>query len=165
MKIGFNCSTLDLMHAGHVTMFQEERRHCDYLIVALQTDPTLDRPHKNRPVQSIYERFVQLTACRYVDEVLVYATEADLMHILQTRHIDIRFLGDEYRDKYFTGRDYCLAQGIELFYHQRHHPFSSTNLRRRVYQAELDRMEQQNQSCTIDTGLQMPYHDTDDFAR
>jgi glycerol-3-phosphate cytidylyltransferase len=104
MKVGFNCSTLDLMHAGHVTMFREERRHCDYLIVALQTDPTIDRPDtKNRPVQSVYERFVQVQGCKYVDEVLVYSTEEELLHILQTIHIDVRFLGDEYKSKDFTG--------------------------------------------------------------
>ena len=94
MKIGFNCSTFDLFHAGHVTMLREEKRHCDYLIVAIQVDPTLDRPDtKNKPVMSIYERFVCVSACRYVDEVVVYHTEEDLLNILKTQHIDIRFLG------------------------------------------------------------------------
>ena len=167
MKIGFNCSTLDLMHAGHVTMFREEKRHCDYLIVALQTDPTLDRPMtKNRPVQSVYERFVQLSACRYVDEVLVYATEEELLNILKTTHIDIRFLGDEYKTKDFTGRQYCLDKGIELFYHERQHPYSSSNLRKRVYDAEVQRLQkQQEANKVIDSTPRLVYNDDDDFVR
>lgn len=137
MKVGFNCSTFDLFHAGHVTMLKEEKRHCDYLIVAIQYDPTIDRPDtKNKPIQSIYERHCQVSACKYVDEVLVYATEEDLLNILKTQHIDIRFLGDEYKTKDFTGKQWCLDHGIELFYHERQHPYSSSNLRKRVAEAE-----------------------------
>lgn len=141
MKIGFNCSTFDLFHAGHVTMLREEKRHCDYLIVAVQVDPTVDRPDtKNKPVMSIYERFMCVSACKYVDEVLVYHTEEDLLNMLKTIHIDIRFLGDEYKTKDFTGKQWCLDHGIELFYHERQHPYSSSTLRKRVWEAEENRM-------------------------
>ena len=136
-KIGFNCSTFDLFHAGHVTMLKEEKRFCDYLIAAIQTDPTIDRPTtKNKPVQSIYERYSQVSACRYVDEVLVYSTEDDLLNLLKTQHINIRFLGDEYKTKPFTGKQWCLDNGVELHYHLREHPYSSSALRKRVYEAE-----------------------------
>jgi glycerol-3-phosphate cytidylyltransferase len=144
-KIGFNCSTFDLFHAGHVTMLKEEKRYCDYLIVALQTDPTIDRPEtKNKPVQSIYERFCAVTSCKYVDEVLVYSTEEDLLSMLKTQHIDIRFLGDEYKTKDFTGKQWCLDNNIELHYHLRDHPYSSSALRKRVYDAETERLKGKN---------------------
>lgn len=133
MKIGFNCSSFDLFHAGHVTMLKMEKRLCDYLVVALQTDPTIDRPgSKNKPVQSIYERYVQLQACRYVDEILVYETEYDLLNLIKSQDIHIRFLGSEYKDRDFTGKQYCVERGIELHYHERAHNFSSTELRKRV---------------------------------
>lgn len=158
MKIGFNCSTLDLMHAGHVTMFREEKRYCDYLIVALQTDPTIDRPEtKNKPVQSVYERFIQVQSCKYVDEVLVYATEEDLLHILQTIHIDIRFLGDEYKTKDFTGKQWCLDNNIELHYHTRHHPFSSSGLRKRIYDAGEPKISSYLKQNAIDNAADLPY--------
>lgn len=141
MKVGFNCSTFDLFHAGHVTMLREEKRHCDYLIVAIQVDPTVDRPDtKNKPVMSIYERFVCVSACKYVDEVIVYHTEEDLLNLLKTQHIDIRFLGDEYKTKEFTGRQWCLDHGIELFFHERQHPYSSSSLRQRVWESEQKRL-------------------------
>lgn len=141
-KIGFNCSTFDLFHTGHVTMLREEKKHCDHLIVAIQVDPTIDRPDtKNKPIQSIYERFVQVSSCKYVDEVIVYSTEEDLLNLLKTIQIDIRFLGDEYKTKDFTGKQWCLDHGVELFYHEREHPYSSSNMRKRVYEAELARME------------------------
>jgi len=147
MKVGFNCSTFDLFHAGHVTMLREEKRHCDYLIVALQVDPTTDRPDtKNKPIMSVYERFVCVSACKYVDEVIVYHTEEDLLNLLKTQHIDIRFLGDEYKTKDFTGKQWCLDQGIELFYHERQHPYSSSSLRQRVYNAELERINKHESS-------------------
>ena len=140
-KIGITFSTFDMLHAGHVAMLAEAKNHCDYLIAGLQTDPTLDRPDtKNKPVQSIVERQIQLAACRYVDEVVVYHTEEDLLNILKTQHIDIRFLGDEYKTKDFTGKQWCLDQGIELFYHERQHPYSSSSLRRRVHTAEEQRL-------------------------
>ena len=144
-NIGFNCSTFDLFHVGHVTMLKEEKRFCNYLIAAIQTDPTIDRPDtKNKPVQSIYERFCQVSACRYVDEVLVYSTEEELLNIIKTQHIDIRFLGDEYKTKDFTGKQWCLDNRIELHYHLRDHPYSSSALRTRVYTAETERLKKSN---------------------
>ena len=141
MKIGFNCSTFDLFHSGHVTMLQREKEHCEYLLIAIQTDPTIDRPDsKNKPVQSILERFIQVSACKYVDEVIVYETEEDLLNILKTRKIHIRFLGDEYREKDFTGKKWCIDNHVELYYHQREHPWSSSTLRKRAYEAEVKRL-------------------------
>ena len=141
MKVGFNCSTFDLFHAGHVTMLKEEKRHCDYLIIAIQVDPTTDRPDtKNKPVMSIYERYTCVAACKYADEIIVYHTEEDLLNIFKTQHIDIRFLGDEYKTKDFTAKQWCLDHGIELHYHDREHPYSSSNLRKRVWEAEQKRL-------------------------
>lgn len=144
MKIGFNCSSFDLFHAGHVTMLKMEKSMCDYLKVALQVDPTVDRPgSKNKPIQSVYERYVQLQACRYVDEILVYETEADLLNLLMTQDINVRFLSEEYKDRDFTGKQYCIENGIELFYHPRKHIYSSSELRNRVYELEsIKRLEQ-----------------------
>ena len=137
MKIGFNCSSFDLLHAGHVTMLKMEKQHCDHLIAALQIDPTIDRPGiKNRPVQSAYERFVQLQACRYVDEIIVYETEFDLLQLFKTQTIHIRFLSEEYKDRDFTGKQYCIENGIELFYHRRQHVYSSSELRARTAKFE-----------------------------
>lgn len=137
MKKGFTCSVFDLFHAGHIMMLKEAKGQCDYLIVGLQTDPTLDRPDtKNKPVQSIFERFVQLQACRYVDEIVVYATEKDLIDILLSYPIDVRILGDEYADKDFTGRKECMDRDIELYFNKREHSFSTSELRQRVMQAE-----------------------------
>ena len=141
-RIGFNCSSFDLFHAGHVTMLKMEKELCDYLIVALQVDPTIDRPGvKNKPVQSVYERHVQLQACRYVDEILVYQTEQDLLNLLQTQIIHVRFLSEEYLNRDFTGKQYCLNNGIELHYHKRQHQYSSSELRNRVYQLELTKAQ------------------------
>ena len=113
-RIGITFSTFDMLHAGHIAMLSEAKNHCDYLICGLQTDPTIDRPDtKNKPVQTLYERYVQVAACKYVDEVLVYSTEEELLNILKTIHIDIRFLGDEYKTKDFTGKQWCLDHGIE----------------------------------------------------
>ena len=141
VKIGFNCSSFDLLHAGHVTMLKIEKSMCDWLKVGLQVDPTIDRPGiKNKPVQTIYERYVQLQACRYVDEILVYETEADLLNLIKTQKMHIRFLSDEYINRDFTGKQYCIDQGIELHYHVRQHTYSSTDLRERTYQLEAQRM-------------------------
>ena len=137
MKIGFNCSSCDLFHAGHVTMMKMEKQLCDYLVVALQVDPTIDRPGvKNKPTQSVYERYVQLQGCKYVDEILVYETEADLLNLIQTQTLHIRFLSEEYKDRDFTGKQYCIDNGIELYFHMRRHQYSSTELRNRVYELE-----------------------------
>ena len=146
MKIGFNCSSCDLFHAGHVTMMKMEKQLCDYLIVALQVDPTIDRPGvKNKPVQSVYERYVQLQGCKYVDEILVYETEADLLNLLQTQNIDVRFLSEEYKDRDFTGKQCCIDNGIELFFHLRRHQYSSTELRNRVYTLEKKKRDEKIQ--------------------
>ena len=136
---GFNCSSFDLFNAGHATMLKAEKAVCDYLIVALQVDPSRDRPEKNRPVESLYERYVKLQSCRYVDEILVYETEEDLLNILKTQAIHKRFLSEEYRGRDFTGKEWCLEHGIELIYHVRRHTYSSTDLRRRTYDAECQR--------------------------
>lgn len=142
MKIGFNCSSFDLLHTGHITMLKKEKELCDHLKVALQVDPTVDRPGiKNKPVQSVYERYTQLQAVKYVDEILVYETEQDLLNLLMTQDIDIRFLGEEYREKDYTGKQYCMEQEIELYYHPRKHPYSSTELRSRVYELEKQKRE------------------------
>ena len=143
MKIGFNCSSCDLFHAGHVTMMKMEKQLCDYLIVALQVDPTIDRPGvKNKPTQSVYERYVQLQGCKYVDEILVYETEADLLNLIQTQILHIRFLSEEYKDRDFTGKQYCIDNGIELYFHMRRHQYSSTELRNRVYELEKKKREE-----------------------
>ena len=143
MKIGFNCSSCDLFHAGHVTMMKMEKQLCDYLVVALQVDPTIDRPGvKNKPTQSVYERYVQLQGCKYVDEILVYETEADLLNLIQTQTVHIRFLSEEYKDRDFTGKQYCIDNGIELYFHMRRHQYSSTELRNRVYELEKKKREE-----------------------
>jgi glycerol-3-phosphate cytidylyltransferase len=136
-RVGFTASTFDLFHAGHVVMLEEAKRVCDYLIVGIQVDPTLDRPEtKNKPVQSIIERQIQLAACRFVDEIMVYTTEKELEDILMSLPLNVRILGEEYRDKEFTGREICEKRGIEIYFNKRDHYFSSSDLRLRVYEAE-----------------------------
>jgi glycerol-3-phosphate cytidylyltransferase len=136
-KIGITFSTFDMLHAGHIAMLSEAKNHCDYLIAGLQTDPTIDRPDtKNSPIQSVVERQIQLAACRYVDEVVVYQTEQDLIDLLLILPVDVRILGVEYADKSFTGQDECYNRGIELVFNGRDHSFSSSSLRRRVVEAE-----------------------------
>jgi glycerol-3-phosphate cytidylyltransferase len=136
-KIGITFSTFDMLHAGHIAMLAEAKNHCDYLICGLQTDPTIDRPDtKNKPVQSIVERQIQLAACRYVDEVVVYQTEQDLIDLLLILPIDVRILGVEYEDKEFTGKGECYRRGIECIFNSRDHSFSSSSLRKRVAEAE-----------------------------
>jgi len=132
MKIGFTCSTFDLLHAGHVQMLREAKEHCDYLICGLQVDPSKDRKSKNSPVQTLVERYTQLNAVQYVDEIIPYETERDLEDILEMYHIDVRILGEEYKDQTFTGRAICAKRGIELHYNKRDHRFSSSDLRERV---------------------------------
>lgn len=147
MKIGFTCSTFDLFHAGHIIMLKEARTQCEYLIVGLQTDPTIDRPtEKNKPVQSIFERYVQLQACKYVDEIVVYATEKDLIDILLSYPIDVRILGDEYEHKQFTGRHECINKGIKFYFNKREHTFSTTELRQRVIDCEAEKFIQKAQN-------------------
>jgi len=137
---GFTCSTFDLFHAGHVVMLEEAKRQCDWLIVGIQIDPTIDRPGvKNKPVQSIIERQIQVSACDFVDEIIVYSTEKELEDILMTLPIDVRIIGEEYKDKNFTGKDICEKRGIQIYFNKRDHYFSSSDLRTRVFEAELRR--------------------------
>lgn len=140
MIVGFTCSTFDLFHAGHIMMLKEAKTQCDYLIVGLQTDPTIDRPHeKNKPVQSVFERYEQLKACKYIDEILVYETEADLVNILLSYPINVRILGQEYENHDFTGRRECIDRRIEFYFNKREHNFSTSELRQRVIAAEINK--------------------------
>lgn len=133
-KIGFTCSTFDLLHAGHITMLKEASRKCDYLICGLQTDPTIDRPSsKNKPIQSLVERYIQLEAVKYVDEIVVYQTEKDLEDLLLTLDLNVRIVGEEYKNVNFTGKDICQQRGIEIYFNKREHSFSTTELRERIY--------------------------------
>ena len=132
MKIGFTASAFDLLHAGHVQMLRDAKEQCDYLICGLQINPALDRPEKNAPVQTIVERYTQLKAISYVDEIIPYLTEDDLCDILSMYHIDMRVLGVEYKEKHFTGKDICCKRGIDLYFNKRDHRFSTSDLRRRV---------------------------------
>ena len=136
MKVGFTCSTFDLLHAGHVQMLRDAKSVCDYLIVGLQTDPTIDRQEKNRLIQTIVERYAQLQAVKYVDEIVCYATEQDLEDLLLTLPINVRVLGVEYKDKQFTGKQICKDRNIKLVFNGRDHSFSSTSLRQRVAEHE-----------------------------
>ena len=138
--IGITFSTFDMLHAGHIAMLSEAKNHCDYLIAALQTDPTIDRPDtKNKPIQSIVERQIQLSACRYVDEVVVYQTEQDLVDLLLILPLDVRILGVEYQDKDFSGCKECIDRNIRLVFNGRDHSFSSSTLRKRVVAAETEK--------------------------
>lgn len=132
MRVGFTCSTFDLLHSGHVQMLREAKDQCDYLICGLQMDPSVDRAEKNAPIQTIVERYTQLKAVGYVDEIIPYGTEEDLLDILTMYHIDVRILGEEYRDKEFTGKDVCRKRDIDLYFNKRDHRFSSSGLRARV---------------------------------
>ena len=138
MKVGLTASTFDLLHAGHIEMLREAKSECDYLICGLQIDPSIDRPEKNKPVQTVVERYTQLSAVRFVDEIIPYLYETDLEDILQMRDIHVRILGEEYRHKDFTGRDICKARDIELHFNKRDHRFSSSGLRQRVKERDND---------------------------
>lgn len=132
MRVGITFSTFDLLHAGHIKMLEEAKTQCDYLIVGLQLDPSLDRAEKNAPTQSITERYIQLKGCKYVDEIVPYVSEQDLEDIIRSFKLDVRIIGEEYRDKPFTGREYCQTKGIELYFNTRDHRFSSSGLRKQV---------------------------------
>jgi glycerol-3-phosphate cytidylyltransferase len=136
VKRGFTCSAFDLLHAGHILMLEEAKKHCDHLIVGLQNDPTVDRVGKNKPIQSLVERYIQLKAVKYVDEIIVYNTEKDLEDLLKILDIQIRFIGEEYKDKLLTGRDICTARNISIHYNKREHSFSTTELRSRIAHKE-----------------------------
>ena len=132
MKVGFTASTFDLLHAGHIAMLREAKTQCDYLICAIQVDPSIDREDKNKPVQTLVERYIQLSAVSYVDEIIPYVYEQDLKDILMMMPINIRILGEEYRGRDFTGKEICQKRGIELYFNNRQHNFSTSNLRKRV---------------------------------
>ena len=132
MKIGFTCSAFDLLHAGHIQMLRDAKSQCDYLICGLQVDPAIDRETKNSPVQTLVERYIQLAAVKYVDEIIPYESESDLNDILEMLPINIRILGEEYKQKDFTGKDVCRRRGIELYFNKRDHRFSSSSLRKRI---------------------------------
>ena len=132
MRVGITFSAFDLLHAGHVAMLRESKQQCDYLVAGLQLDPTIDRPEKNKPIPTIVERYTQLKAVKYVDEIIPYTTEKDVEDILEMYQVDVRILGEEYKDKDFTGKDICRRLGIELYFNKRDHRFSSTDLRKRI---------------------------------
>lgn len=132
MKIGITFSCFDLFHAGHVKMLEECKRNCDFLIACLQTDPNIDRPNKNKPIQSIVERYIQLKGCLFIDEIVPYSTESELLEILQSFKIDIRFIGEDYLDKDFTGKQFCLDNNIEIYYNSRKHNYSTSLLRNKL---------------------------------
>ena len=138
-RVGITCSTFDLLHSGHVAMLREAKTQCDYLICALQNDPSIDRPEKNQPVQNIVERQAQLAAIRYVDEILVYNTEKELLDILGMYQIDVKIMGEEYRDLEFTGKDLCRQRDIEFYFNKRDHRCSTSDLRKRVVISENER--------------------------
>lgn len=131
-KIGITFSSFDLFHAGHVKMLEEAKSVCDYLIVGLQLDPSIDRSEKNKPIQSIIERYIQLSSCKYIDEIVPYVTEEDIDEILRSFKIDVRIIGIEYKDKEFTGKKYCKIKDIKIFYNSRDHDYSSSQLRDRI---------------------------------
>jgi glycerol-3-phosphate cytidylyltransferase len=138
--VGFTCSTFDLLHAGHILMLAECKQVCDYLIVGVQSDPTIDRSGtKNKPVQSIVERYVQLSAVKFVDQIIIYNTEKDLEDLLMFLPISVRIIGEEYKDKEFTGKKICEDRGIKIWFNSRTHRFSSSELRQRTYQSELEK--------------------------
>ena len=139
MKVGITFSTFDLFHAGHVKMLEDAKRQCDYLIVGLQLDPSINRPEKNAPSQSIIERYIQLKGSKHIDEIVPYVTEEDLEDILKSFKIDLRIIGEEYKEKNFTGRDYCREKEIEIYYNSRDHRFSSSGLRKHVNKAETSK--------------------------
>jgi glycerol-3-phosphate cytidylyltransferase len=140
--IGITCSTFDLLHTGHVIMLEECKKHCDYLICALQNDPTVDRENKNKPVQSIVERYLQLDAIRYVDKIIPYNTEKELEEIFRSLDIDVRIIGTDYKNKDFTAKSICDEREIKIIYNRRDHNYSSTNLREKIYKIEDDKLSQ-----------------------
>lgn len=142
LRIGITFSQFDLLHAGHIAMLAEAKNHCDYLICGLQNNASWDRPEKNAPIQSIVERQITLSACRFVDEIVVYNTEKDLEDILLTLPVDVRILGVEYMEKDFTGRAICEKRKIELVFNCRDHSFSSSSLRKRVAEIELNKTKE-----------------------
>lgn len=143
-RIGITFSSFDLLHAGHIKMLEEAKTVCDYLIVGLQIDPSHDRPNKNKPSQTIVERYIQLKAVNAVDEIIPYYTEEDLLDILKSFVIDVRIIGDDYMDRDFTGKQYCEEKGIEIFYNKRDHRFSTSDLRKEFTKLKKRNTPKQN---------------------
>ena len=141
MKIGITCSTFDLLHTGHILMLKEAKQHCNYLICALQVDPTIDRPTKNKPTQSVVERYTQLKAVKYVDEIIPYVTELELEEIFLSYQIDVRIIGSDYIGKQFTAKEICRERGIDIIYNKRDHDYSTTELRNRIWCIEKAKYE------------------------
>jgi glycerol-3-phosphate cytidylyltransferase len=139
MKVGITFSTFDLFHAGHVKMLEEAKQQCDYLIVGLQLDPSIDRPEKNGPSQSIIERYIQLKGSKHIDEIVPYVSEQDLEDILRSFKIDVRIIGEEYTKINFTGKDYCKQKGIDIYFNSRDHRFSSSGLRKQLKRVEKNK--------------------------
>lgn len=137
--IGITCSTFDLLHAGHIIMLEECKKYCDYLICALQVDPTIDRPEKNKPIQTLVERYIQLDAVQYVNKIIPYNNEEELETLFSSLDLDVRIIGEEYKDKNFTGKEICQNRGIKLVYNKRDHDFSTTNLRKRIHTQESNK--------------------------
>ena len=144
MKTGITFSAFDLMHTGHSLMLKECKENCDYLIVGLLTDPTIDRPFKNKPVQTLFERYILLRSNKYVDEVIPYSTEKELEQILLSIKLDVRFIGEDYIGKDFTGKDICLNNNIEIFFNKRKHSFSSTELRKKIIDQNNSDLDKEN---------------------
>jgi glycerol-3-phosphate cytidylyltransferase len=134
--IGITCSTFDLLHAGHIIMLEECKKYCDYLVCALQVDPSLDRPEKNKPIQSLVERYIQLDAVQYVDKIIPYNNEEELKTIFSSLDVDVRIIGEEYKDQNFTAKDICMKRNIRFVYNKRDHDFSTSSLRKRIYDQE-----------------------------
>ena len=136
MKTGVTFSTFDLLHAGHISMLKEAKSQCDYLICGLHVDPKIERPNKNSPIQSLVERYIQLSAVKYVDEIVPYNLEQDLYDILLTYPIDIRLIGADYKDVDVSGKQLCIDNSIKIYYNNRRHDFSSSGLRKRITNIE-----------------------------
>ena len=134
--VGITCSTFDLLHTGHIIMLEECKKYCDYLICALQSDPTIDRPEKNKPVQSLVERYLQLDAVKYVDKIIPYNTEKELIEIFSSLDLDVRIIGEDYKSEPFTAKDICQKRDIKIIYNKRDHNYSTSNLRNKIYNIE-----------------------------
>jgi glycerol-3-phosphate cytidylyltransferase len=136
--VGITCSTFDLLHTGHILMLGECKKYCDYLICALQNDPSIDRDEKNKPVQSLFERYIQLDAVKYVDKIIPYNTEKDLEDIFNSLDIDVRIIGSDYQHKDFTAKEICSRRGIKIIFNKRDHSFSTTGLRKKIQKSESE---------------------------
>jgi glycerol-3-phosphate cytidylyltransferase len=132
MNVGFTCGAFDLLHPGHLAMLAECKKECDYLIVGLHSDPTIDRPEKNKPIQTLYERWMQLKACKFVDEIIPYDTEKDLVNMMGTLEINTRFIGADHQLDKITGQSICERRGINIVWNERSHDYSSSELRGRL---------------------------------